>query len=784
MGVWHPRWNAGVVHYADYAELPGKKIWSWGVDPDGLDWRRALSDNDSAYVEIQAGLYRNQETYAFLAPQSEIRFNEFWMPAREIGGISRANLEGIVFLRRENGRLRVGLNVNHTVPGARIRVLDGDRPLLDVRQDLDPAHTLVRNLEAPPDRKCSFELSDAHGRVLLAHTEDTYDWTPASEIHAGPQPEIRRADDPLELGQDQELNGRLLTAMETYRRALERAPDNFELNKAAGRLAVTLKDYSSALAMLGRAQERVSNDAEVQYYLGHAYMGAGDDRHARAEWELAQLQPGLRAAARLQLGYLEAREGRPEKALEWIRAAMSDVPSVRIRAIEVVVLRVLGRTDEAAKSLDAALAEDPTNSFLRYEKAKLGTADEDLWRHLAADPERVLEMSVDYMQLGFYREALDLLSRRYPQIDPQEAEPGTALPQDYPLVAYYRGFCREKLGQDGTPDHRAASGMSTRYVFPYRPTDLAVLNRAVERNPSDATAHFLLGDIYLSGGMTDPAILEWRSALRLNPRIPVLHRNLGRTLLALKRDDQGALEVFRQGLTADPGNVEIYQGLTQTMAILERPPAERVAVLEQYPDRASMPTPLVLDLALSYAEADRFDDAERMFRNRYFEREEGGANVRQVYLETRMLQALALAVAGRGEEARPIEAAFSTPVADLDFTRDGMEVFLNSPRFQYYEGMLDQRLADEAGARRHWVAAAGGNGIFAALSARKLDDAGWKARAEQMSSLGSSVDRGIALSTLGRLDEAREMLAGALRMPDHNLSHYFARRALAEFAGR
>src|SRR5215472_11218289 len=47
MGVWHHRWNAGVVHYANYADLPGKKIWSFGVDPDGLDWRRALSDNNS-----------------------------------------------------------------------------------------------------------------------------------------------------------------------------------------------------------------------------------------------------------------------------------------------------------------------------------------------------------------------------------------------------------------------------------------------------------------------------------------------------------------------------------------------------------------------------------------------------------------------------------------------------------------------------------------------------------------------------------------------------------------
>ena len=85
MGVWHPQTNSGTVHFADYTELPAKKIWSWGVDADGLDWRTALSDNNSAYVEVQAGLFLNQETYAFLEPRQTINFTEYWMPAREIG---------------------------------------------------------------------------------------------------------------------------------------------------------------------------------------------------------------------------------------------------------------------------------------------------------------------------------------------------------------------------------------------------------------------------------------------------------------------------------------------------------------------------------------------------------------------------------------------------------------------------------------------------------------------------------------------------------------------------
>ena len=48
-------------------------------DADGLDWRKTLSDNNSAYMEVQAGPFRNQETYA-LSLQT-IQFSE-WMPKK------------------------------------------------------------------------------------------------------------------------------------------------------------------------------------------------------------------------------------------------------------------------------------------------------------------------------------------------------------------------------------------------------------------------------------------------------------------------------------------------------------------------------------------------------------------------------------------------------------------------------------------------------------------------------------------------------------------------------
>lgn len=791
MGVWHPRWNAGVVHYADYGDLPAKKVWSWGVDADGLDWRRALSDNNSAYVEIQAGLFRNQETYSFLPPQSTIRFSEFWMPVRDIGGISRANLHGVVCLQRVDGKLRVGLNVNHAEAGARIRVFDGDRTLLDVRESLDPARTFSREIaEVSEGREYRFEVADAKGQVLIAHTEGAYDWTPESEIHTGPQHEPNVKDDPLRLGEDHELNGRLLMAMDMYQHALQRTPDAFELNKAAGRLAVTLKDYEQGVQRLERAQLQVSNDPELHYYLGHAYMGLGNSAKARSEWEGAQRQPQLRPAARVQLAFIAAREHRFDEATRLLQDAIGEEPGmVRAGAAEVALLRSSGNSAHALERVEYWLREDPTNSWLRYERALLSQTDQELPRHLGSDPERVLEIATDYINLGLYKDAVDLLSRRYPAHDSDEAEPGTALPQDHPLVAYYRGYCRGKLGQSGVSDYAAAAQLSTSYVFPYRPTTLSVLKDAVSRNPSDAIAHFFLGNIYMSAGMIDTAIAEWERARSLNTKIPTLHRNLGKTLLALKHDDEAAVRVFQQGVDADPTNAEVYSGLTTALSITRHPASERVAVLRQYPNRvaafipypsrAKMPSSLAIDLALSYGESGNFREAEQMFHNRTFEKEEGAPNVRQVYIELRLQEALAHARGGRAAEARAVLATLAKPVAGIEFTRDGMEAFDRDARFEFYRGNIDKALGDADSARQHWKHASEGRGVFGALAARELGSTDWRTRMERIATgQGSPIDRALAELALGRTGEAERALIEVLRSPDRNLSHYLARQAL------
>ena len=365
MGIWNPHTQTGIAEFAEYRDLPGKKIWSWGVDASGLDWRTALSDNNSAYVEVQAGLFRNQETYAFLEPGQTIRFSEYWMPVRGTGGISRANKAGVVHFDTHGSDVSVTLNVNERLQGAQVSLTQNGTPLWSETADLAPEKTWSHSV-APKEgaSKVTFELKDRAGHTLLAQTDGEYDWDPESTIKLGhqeslgiPEPANRSEDDWLQVGKDQELNGKIVLALGTYESALEKYPQSHTLQVAAGRLAASLQRFEEAEHLLRLAQQRDTPDAEVAYYLGIAKDGLGHTREAETSYEIAYRQAGLRGPAAIKLGELRAKAGDLQGAASFLNAAVAAEP-VNLRAQEELeaVLRALGERSEADRVANLALA--------------------------------------------------------------------------------------------------------------------------------------------------------------------------------------------------------------------------------------------------------------------------------------------------------------------------------------------------------------------------------------------------------------------------------------------
>ena len=800
MGVWHPRTNTGTAHFADYAELPAKKIWSWGVDAEGLGWRKALSDNNSAYVELQAGLFRNQETYAFLEPRQSISFTEYWMPVRDTNGISRANLAGVVHLERKAGRLAACLNSNRKLLDATIQILDGNSSLLNEKENLVPERLWKREIQIPDaGKKYTFELRNNEGALLLRQTEGKYDWAPESEIKVGPQishripEETRRtAGDWLQQGRTEELNGNLLAALHTYQKALAKFPSDLELLKAAGRLDTSLLRFEEAVPRLAAAHARSTTDAETSYYLGIAYQGVERENDGIDAYEEAMRLPSYRAAAALRLSELLARRGALKEARDFLTKSLESAPD-DLRAGEelVAVSRAMGSRVDGEKMARQRLARFPLSDFLQEEFGKPNIL------HLAADPYRVLNTASEYARLGLYRRAVEVLSREYPSPDADQSEPGVVVPQKNPMVVYFRGYCREKLGESGADDYLEASRLSTANIFPSTIEDQQSLKAAIRANEKDATAHYLLGTWYFAREKTEAAISEWQQARELNPQIPVLDASLGLALLHMKRDFGGALNVFAEGIKHDPSNVVNYSGTVAAMDLLGKSAAERVKALELYPDLDRMPTSLVYELALNRAEEGNYKGAIDLFQNRFFGSEEGGTDVRHVWVEVKLQQAIGLARTGHCEEALVTAKALGSPVPSLSFTQDGLKPLLDSARTNYLLGeaysacgqkeeaegryRLSAQGTDSSDVVWEWAAAKKLSGYDATLWREHLTSALSQAQSNALTGAYQgwwAYCAGVLQMALGHEAQGKASLRESWLLPDSRMSYHFSRLAM------
>ncbi len=802
MGLWNPHSNTGTVHFAHYDELPAKKIWSWGVDADGLDWRNALSDDNSAYSEVQGGLFRNQETYAYLQPRQHISFTEYWMPVRELGGISRANLSGVVHLERKGDSLAISLNANQKIPGATLRVLDGSNVILKESEDLRPDKLWSKSVQLPDaNRKYTFELQGKDGAVLLRQTEGEYAWADDSNIKLGPQPNYvippensRTEDDWLQAGDDRELNGDKLAALDIYTAALKKFPTSFELQKATGRLLVSLKRLEESEPLLAAAHARNTTDGEVSYYQGLALEATGKGPEAIDAYQAAMRSPEHRAAAALRVAEYQSRHKNFEAAQKLIGESLAAAPDdLRAQEVQVALTSASGDTQSARKQAQLLLQKFPNSAFLREEAGTPNLA------HLAADPYRVTKVAGEYIRLGLYSNAIKVLSRTYPAVPADQHEPGIGLPQDNPLVIYLLGFCREKSGESPASDYARASKLSTLYVFPSSNEDRAALEATLHSNPQDATAHYLLGTFFFSRAMTPAALREWNAARDLHAQIPALDASLGWALLHETHDTEKALTVFEEGIANDPKNAVNYSGATTALSILGKPAAERVKILERYPDSKAMPLALVYDLALNKAEAGDFTGATALFHDRFFGREEGGTNVRQVWIEIKLEQIQSLANAGRCKGALAEATAIGQPVNGVDFTKDGLDPFLNSARTKYILADAYDACGEKSKASAIFTQVSAetetSNLVWAARAATHLpgyDASKWTERltaaiprAEQQAQRSNAKVVWIYVAgelhkSVGQAEEGNRELRDALLLPDSRMTHHFIRLALAE----
>lgn len=202
-------------------------------------------------------------------------------------------------------------------------------------------------------------------------------------------------------------------AVPLLRQGLGKAPEHPELNYFLGRAFAALKQYDSAVAAFRAAQAKEPNSQRVLFSLGSAFERGGQFDSAVAVFEeFLKLYPDD-PGANNYLGYMLAEKGirlpdakamiakalakEPENgayldsygwvlfrlgqlsdAESWLRKAVEKLDTLAVmRSDNAVifdhlgdVLSLLGKTDEAKKQWERALALDPNNEKIREKLAR------------------------------------------------------------------------------------------------------------------------------------------------------------------------------------------------------------------------------------------------------------------------------------------------------------------------------------------------------------------------------------------------------------------------------
>lgn len=632
-GGYDHRADAGFVHWADHHIAVGKKQWSWGDAPFGHAWNANLADDDSAYIELMAGVYTdNQPDFAHLAPGETKSFSQYWYPLAGTGPVSAAGLDAALAVNDAGATTALRLEATRTLPGSTVLVTGADGTRTDVAADLSP------------DRRFRLETAGRPASVEVRHDGRTLlHWVSSDRAAAAgsvgsarrtgaavepPRPEATDTVEQLYLiGRHLHQYRHATRSPEPYwQQALRRDPGH-----VASHIALAGRRYDQGLfaeaeqhlrAAVARLTTYNGNPAEgeAHYRLGLAVLRQGRDEEAyeafaKAAWLRAWVGP-----AAFQLAVLDARAGRSRAALNRVDEALRAEPEqLQAAALRVLLLRRLGRAAEAEADLGRLRGTDPLDVWAWCLDGRPEPRDRSGG---LGEAQLLLDVAGELARTGEDAAALALLEQA------RLLDAGRPLGQTACApIADYRAA--ELLDRRGDRDaaraaRRRAAGGDRSWSFPSRLDDVASLEAALAADSRDATAAALLGHWLYANGRRADAVARWRTSLAIDPSDPVVWRNLAVALVNAADDATAAMTAYQRALELAPHDGRLWYESDQLHRRLGAPPAERLRRLGS----GDAPLRGRDDLTVEYAHllltGNRLDEAVDLLQRRRFQPWEGG----------------------------------------------------------------------------------------------------------------------------------------------------------------
>jgi tetratricopeptide (TPR) repeat protein len=745
--------QAGLVHVANHHISPGKKQWTWGNHAFGYAWDRNLTDAEPTgeyppYIELMAGVYTdNQPDFSFLQPGETKTWSQYWYPIRGIGPSQKASTDGALSLRMKEGSAHIGA-LTTSLRRATVRLTRSSRVLFEKTLELGPDQPLVATVKLPARSlltELRLALVDTDGRELLVYQPREPKINAPEPATEPPMPSAVATIEELYINGLHLSQYRHPTRMAEpyFEEALRRDPSDVRCNTALGSLRLLNGEFAKAESHFRTALARLTYrnpnpyDGEPSYLLGltlrhraEAASAAGDpaaddllaEAYAalyKSTWNQAWQAAGYHAIAEI-----DCRRGDWTAALDHLdRALRVNTDNLRARALRALVLRRLGRSEEAKAVLRAARALDPLDWWTRHL----------LGEEIRCDSQTRLDLAHDFARAGFFSDALGVLSRAVP-----EPTAGTA-----PTLAYTRAWLHHRLGE--TKASILALGearlASRDYCFPHRVEEVTLLEWAIARDPHDDRARYYLGNLFYDRKRHHDAIAHWEKSAAIEPRFSTVWRNLGIAYFNILGQRNKARQAYERAYDLAPTDARLLFERDLLWKRLATPTARRLAALEKHLPQVRMRDDLSVEYADLLNQRGRHEDALSYLGSRRFQPWEGGEGLARTQHERTHL-ALGRRALVSGDATKAL-AHFETALVAPPNLGETKHLLANRSDIEYWLGCAAAAAGDQVRARQAWESAARFRGDFQERAVRVYSE--------------MTYFSGLSLQKLGRKAEARRL---------------------------
>lgn len=716
IGCYEHDTKAGMLHVADHHIAPGKKQWTWGNSDFGISWDRNLTDEDGPYIELMTGVFtENQPDFAWLQPNEEKTFEQYFMPYAGIGAVKNAVKEAMVNLEPEGNKAVIGVYVTAEYANATVRLLAGAETIAAISTDLNPETYFTNEVLLPTSVSFTdllLEVRSNNGHLLISYQPEDYS---SKEIPAA----ATAAPDPAEVPTVEQLylhglhleqyRHATFDPMDYYEEALRREPGDSRTNNAVGLLLLRRGQFAKALPYFQLAIRTLTNrnnnphTGEAHYNLGLCYrmlerLDEAYDAFYKSIWNDAFQHSGY-----LELARLAARRKEYTLALQHIgRSLVRNSESHTARHLKAVLLRKTGNTEAAKACINDALKQDPFSFGCLFEQAQLTNdvaSTEQLQHLMQSMPQQYLEFALDYAHAGFYEEAATLLQLHT-----------RAQKEVYPMVLYCLGWLHQQMSnpERALQYFRQAGQQKPDYCFPNKPEELIMLQSALQLNSGDAKAWYYLGNLWYARKQYAEAVECWEHSIELDDHFPTVLRNLALACFNKLNDPKRCLQLLEKAFGLQENDARLLMELDQLYKILNYPAADRLATLKKYQVITEERDDLYLEMITLYNSLGEYSTARKLILSRNFHPWEGGeGRVISQYLLCHIELAKRSIMAKRYKEAMVLLEAADQYPPNLG---EGKLPNAQINAVSYLKGIIYQATEEETKANACFAAATTGAG--------------------------------------------------------------------------